>query len=161
MIFNGKLELDLKESPSRLPLPEYLQAQPGLKSAEFSACVASALGYDKWCHRYHVAWLCQGQARGYGRITQFCPLPFWGHYFHVVTVANSMDRISCKRYQMKDLNLIFPLIPQNLILVEWFSNRQWLVKVGQFLAFFIKWPFPSSSKNSFLDNFFQNALIFR
>ena len=35
----------------------------------------------------------QGQARGYGRITQFCPLPFWGHYSHVVTVANSMDRI--------------------------------------------------------------------
>ena len=33
----------------------------------------------------------QGQARGYGRITQICPLPFWGHYFHVVAVANSME----------------------------------------------------------------------
>ena len=160
MIFNGKLELDLKESPSRLPLPEYLQAQPGLKSAEFSACVASALGYDKWCHRYHVAWLCQGQARGYGRITQFCPLPFWGHYFHVVTVANSMDRISCKRYQMKDLNLIFPLIPQNLILVEWFSHSGWS-KLGGFQHFSENGYFHPAVKKVFLITFFQSALIFR
>ena len=73
----------------------------------------------------------QGQAIGYGRITQFCPLPFWGHYFHMVTQANSMDRISSTRYQMKDMNMIFPLIPQNPILVEWFSHSGWS-KLGGF-----------------------------
>ena len=75
--------------------------------------------------------LNQGQARGYGRITQFCPLPFWGHYFHMVTQANSMDRISSTRYQLKDMNMIFPLIPQNPILVEWFSHSGWS-KLGGF-----------------------------
>ena len=60
----------------------------------------------------------QGQARGYGSITQFCPLPFWGQYFHMVTIANPMDRISSTRYQMKGINRIFPLIPQNPILVK-------------------------------------------
>ena len=52
------------------------------------------------------------------KFTQFCPIPFWGHYFHVVTVANSMDGISSTRYQMKHMNMIFILIPQNPILVE-------------------------------------------
>ena len=69
--------------------------------------------------------ISQGQARRYGRITQFCPLPFWGHYFHVVTMANSMDRISSTRYQMKDMNIIFPLIHQNQFLVDWFSHSGW------------------------------------
>ena len=73
----------------------------------------------------------QGQAIGYGRITQVCPLPFWGHYFHMVTQANSMDRISSTRYQMKDMNMIFQLIPQNPILVEWFSHSGWS-KLGGF-----------------------------
>ena len=40
---------------------------------------------------------------------------------HVVTVANSMDRISSTRHQIKDMNMIFPVIPQNPVLVEWSS----------------------------------------
>ena len=43
------------------------------------------------------------------KFTQFCPIPFWGHYFHVVTVANSMDGISSTLYQMKYMNMIFIL----------------------------------------------------
>ena len=79
----------------------------------------------------------QGQAIGYGRITQFCPLPFWGHYSHVVTVANSMDRIFKHKVPNESnhrrgsasgrltngggrgsRDMIFPLTPQNPILVE-------------------------------------------
>ena len=102
----------------------------------------------------------QGQARGYGRITQFCPFPIWGHYFHAVTVANSMDRISCTRYQMKDMNMIFPQIPQNLILVEWFINSGWS-KLGGFLHFSENGHLHSVVKIVLLITFFQNALIYR
>ena len=102
----------------------------------------------------------QGQARGYGHITQICPLPFWGHYFHVVTVANSMDRISSTRYQMKDMNMIFPLIPQNPILVEWFSHSGWS-KLGGFLHFSENGHLHSVVKIVLLITFFQNALIYR
>ena len=35
---------------------------------------------------------------------------------------------------MKDMNMIFPQIPQNLILVEWFINSGWS-KLGGFLHF--------------------------
>ena len=80
---------------------------------------------------YHTPVPVQKQARGYGRITQICPLPFWGHYFHEVTVANSMHRISSTGYQMKHVIMIFPLIPQNPILVEWFRNSGWS-KLGGF-----------------------------
>ena len=66
--------------------------------------------------------IVQGQARRYGRITQFCPLSLLGHNFHMVTVANSMDRFLSTRYQMKDMNMIFPLMPQNPFLVEWFRH---------------------------------------
>ena len=45
----------------------------------------------------------QGQASGYGRITWICPLSFWGNYFHVVAVANSMEfqahRVPNERYE--------------------------------------------------------------
>ena len=48
------------------------------------------------------------------------PLPFCGHYFHRVIVTKEMDIFLSKRYKMKEMDLIFPLIPGNPILVGWF-----------------------------------------
>ena len=51
---------------------------------------------------------------------------------HLVTVANSMDRISSTRHQIKDMNMYdLPVIPQNPVLVEWFSQCGWS-KLGVF-----------------------------
>ena len=121
----------------------------------------------------------QGQARGYGRITQFCPLPFWGHYSHVVTVANSMDRIFKHKVPNESnhrrgsasgrltngggrgsRDMIFPLTPQNPILVEWFSHSGWS-NLGGFRRFSENGQFHPTVKKVFLITFFQNALIYR
>ena len=53
----------------------------------------------------------QGQARGYGRITHFLPLPLVGHHFQKNTVTQWLDRFQILGYQMKDTDIVFPLIP--------------------------------------------------
>ena len=90
----------------------------------------------RWCFPQPKYILCQGQARGYGRITQFCPLPFWGHNLHVVTVANSMDRILSTRHRMKDMNMILPQFwLRGLVTVV---GQNWVVfSVFQKVAIFI------------------------
>ena len=62
----------------------------------------------------HV-WLQQGQARGDGRITHFLPLPLRGHHFQRATVTQWLDRFQIPGYQMKDMDIVFPLIPNGLL----------------------------------------------
>ena len=57
----------------------------------------------------------QGQARGYGRITHFLPLPLRGHHFQRATVTQWLDRFQIPGYQMKDMDIVFPLIPNGLL----------------------------------------------
>ena len=54
---------------------------------------------------------CQGQVRGYGHITHFLPLPLRGHHFQRATVTQWLDRFQIPGYQMKDMDIVFPLIP--------------------------------------------------
>ena len=63
----------------------------------------------------------------------FAPFPSGAiYYFHVVTMANPMKRISSMRYQIKYINMIFSVIPQKVV------SSQWCVKVGGVLAFFFE-----------------------
>ena len=57
----------------------------------------------------------QGQARGYGRITPFLPLPIRGHHFQRATVTQWLDRFQIPGYQMKDMDIVFALIPNGLL----------------------------------------------
>ena len=57
----------------------------------------------------------QGQAREYGRITHFLPLPLRGHHFQRATVTQWLDRFQIPGYQMKDMDIVFPLIPNGLL----------------------------------------------
>ena len=59
--------------------------------------------------------LRQGQAREYGRITHFLPLPLEGHYFQRATVTQWLNRFQISGYQMKDMDIVFPLIPHGLL----------------------------------------------
>ena len=66
---------------------------------------------EKFNRYYHY----QGQARGYGRITHFLPLPLRGHHFQRATVTQWLDRFQIPGYQMKDMDIVFPLIPNGLL----------------------------------------------
>ena len=55
--------------------------------------------------------IVQGQARGYGRITHFLPLALVGHHFQRTTVTQWLDRFQILGYQMKDTDIVFPVIP--------------------------------------------------
>ena len=59
--------------------------------------------------------LDQGQAREYGRITHFLPLPLEGHHFQRATVTQLQNRFQISGYQMKDMNIVFPLTPYGLL----------------------------------------------
>ena len=64
----------------------------------------------------------QGQARGYGRITHFLPLPTWGHDFNRGIVTQQVEIFPIPGCQMKDMDFILPQIPFTLLWVEWFSH---------------------------------------
>ena len=57
----------------------------------------------------------QGQARGYRRITHFLPLPLRGHHFQKATVTQWLDKFQILGYQMKDMDIVFPLIPNGVL----------------------------------------------
>ena len=57
----------------------------------------------------------QGQARGYGRITHKRGRTGGGHYFHDLFTAKPLDIHHFFGYQMKDLVIVFPRIPHNLL----------------------------------------------
>ena len=66
----------------------------------------------------------QGQARGYGRITQKRGRTTGGHYFQDLFTAKPLDIHHFLGYQMKDLVIVFPRIPQ------WFGMglvQNWVV----------------------------------
>ena len=77
------------------------------------------LYYFSVLHAYWVSLglscLGQGQARRYGRITHFLPLPLRGHHFQRATVTQWLDRFQIPGYQMKDMHIVFPLIPNSLL----------------------------------------------
>ena len=50
----------------------------------------------------------QGQARGYGRITHFLPLPTWGHDFPWAIVTQPVGIFQTPGCHMKDMDIIFP-----------------------------------------------------
>ena len=49
-----------------------------------------------------------GQARGYGRITHFLPLPTWGHDFPWAIVTQPVGIFQTLGCHMKDMHIIFP-----------------------------------------------------
>ena len=53
----------------------------------------------------------QGQARGYGRITHFMPLPTWDHDFYNVNVTQQVGVFQIPGCKMKHMGIIFPKIP--------------------------------------------------
>ena len=57
----------------------------------------------------------QGQAREYGRITHFLPLPLEGHHFQRAIVTQWLNIFQISGYQMKDMNIVFSLIPHGLL----------------------------------------------
>ena len=64
----------------------------------------------RFIHRF-----MQGQARGYGRITHFLPLPLRGHRFQRATVTQWLDRFQIPGYQMKNMDPVFQLMPNGLL----------------------------------------------
>ena len=50
----------------------------------------------------------QGQARGYGRITQKRGRTTGGHYFQDLFTAKPLDIHHLLGYQMNDLDIVFP-----------------------------------------------------
>ena len=62
----------------------------------------------------------QGQARGYGRITHFLPLPTWGHDFPWAIVTQPVGIFQTPKCLKKYMDIIFPQIPLALLYVEWF-----------------------------------------
>ena len=64
---------------------------------------------------YHTPVPVQEQAREYGRITHFLPLPLRGHHSQRATVTQWLDRFQIPGYQMKDMDIVFPLIPNSLL----------------------------------------------
>ena len=59
--------------------------------------------------------LVQGQARRYGRITHYLPLPEVGHDFHKATVTQRVGKFKIPVCQMKDMDFVFPQIPFGLL----------------------------------------------
>ena len=57
----------------------------------------------------------QGQARGYGRITQKRGRTTGGHYFQDLFTAKPLDIHHLLGYQMNDLDIVFPKIPHNTL----------------------------------------------
>ena len=105
--------------------------------------------------------LDQGQARGYGRITHFLPLPTWGHDFPWAIVNQPVGIFQTPGCHMKDMDIIFPQIPFALLWVEWFDHRA-LSKSSTFLTLFSEnLNFSHCAENDFLKTFFQTALIWR
>ena len=102
----------------------------------------------------------QGQARGYGRITHFLPLPTWGHDFPWAIVTQPVGIFQTPRCHMKDLDIIFSKIPFALLWVEWFGHSA-LSKSSTFWHFSEKLNFSHRAENKFLKTFFQTALIWR
>ena len=64
----------------------------------------------------------QGQARGYELITHFPPLPLVGHHFQRATVTQGLNRFQIPGHQMKDMDIVSPLIPYGLLYVKWFGH---------------------------------------
>ena len=64
-----------------------------------------------------------GQLEGYGRITQKRTDTKVGHCFLDFTVAKPVDIELIYRHQMKDMFMIFLMIPHNQVSVEWFGHR--------------------------------------
>ena len=53
----------------------------------------------------------QGQARRYGHITHFLPLPTWGHDFPWAIVTQPVGIFQIPGCHMKDMDIIFPKRP--------------------------------------------------
>ena len=70
------------------------------------------LYYFSVLHAYWVSLglscLGQGQARRYGRITHFLPLPTWGHDFPWAIVTQPVGIFQTPGCHMKDMDIIFP-----------------------------------------------------
>ena len=64
--------------------------------------------------------LVQGQARGYGHITHFLPLPTWGHDFPWAIVTQPMGIFQTQGCHMKDM----AKTPFALLLVEWVGQSE-------------------------------------
>ena len=75
--------------------------------------------------------IVQGQARRYGHITHFLPLPTWGHDFPWAIVTQPLGIFQTPGGCIKDMHIVFPEIPFALLFVEWFGLSA-LSKSGTF-----------------------------
>ena len=67
-------------------------------------------------------WSFKDKLEGYGRITLKRPNTMRGHYFWDLIVAKPVSIHHTFRYQMKDMFIIFQMIPHSLISTEWFGH---------------------------------------
>ena len=82
---------------------------------------------------------------------------FWGWPLVVweLSVATIVDIAWIQRYQIKDMDILFPLVPYNPILNKWLCRRD-LAKWGVFFVFFI---IPSGAGNLHSNPNFQIHII--
>ena len=73
--------------------------QNGSQNSSLEPTIPQTTIYCKWK---------QGQARGYGRITHFLPLPTWGHDFPWAIVTQPVGIFQTPGCHMKDMDIIFP-----------------------------------------------------
>ena len=113
-----------RESPPKnwnTPLPPHLQVCSLYPRAYYRLFMAAA-----WCRACYATLegyiieanpfvLIQGQARRYGRITHFLPLPLEGHDFHRAHMTKPMGRFQTPRCQMKEMDIIFQQMPFGLM----------------------------------------------
>ena len=71
-----------------------------------------------------IKFLClfKDKLERYGRITWKRPNTMRGHYFWDLVVAKLVSIHHTFKYQMKDIFIIFQMIPHSLILTEWFGH---------------------------------------
>ena len=100
----------------------------------------------------------QGQARGcvrtyYSIFRQNVGGPWFSHSNYWATLTKWVNRFSIPSYQIKDMNIVLPL--------TWPYCLAWsgcIIKAGNFLRFFRKWPFISSrTERRILGNFFSKC----
>ena len=81
----------------------------------------------------------------------------WPQVVWELSVATIMNLAWIQRYQMKDMDILFPLVPYNPILSKWLGHSD-LAKLGVFLVFFM---IPSGAGNLHSNPDFQIHTIQR
>ena len=78
----------------------------------------------------------------------------WPMVVKVVSMARMIEIFCITRYQMKDMDIIFPLVSHDQILLEWLGHSE----IGWFLVVF---KIPFCSRNFQSNHFFSKITPFK